>query len=250
HGHTVLDCTEVLTRHLHATIRSHAHEMFTLEELAVMLDFVRDRYPQTIESVLGEKLELADYHLILKNLLREGVSIRDQVTILETLAVSAKPLHPFYLADHFGQHRASMEQMMVLELAAQVKPLTEPAILTELVRARLSRQICAGLASSDGTLDVVLLDASVEGLLLGSIQTSSTGQHLELAPTQRELFVGRLVAQCGHLEQPILLCDPRVRPYVRALSERELPHLRVLSYREVHPSFQAQGIGTVSLVGS
>jgi hypothetical protein len=250
HGHTVLDCTEVLTRHLQAAIRRHAHEMFTLEELALMLDFLRERHPQTIESVLGEKLELADYHLILKNLLREGVSIRDQVTILETLAVAAKPIHPFYLADHFGQNRASMEHMMVLEMAAQVKPLTDPSILTEVVRARLARQICASLASGDGSLDVILLDASVEGLLLNSIQTTTTGQQLELVPSQRELFVGRLLAQCGHLEQPIVLCDPRIRPYVRSLTERDLPHLQVLSYREVHPSFQAQGIGTISLVGS
>ncbi|MEB3221198.1 MAG: FHIPEP family type III secretion protein [Candidatus Sericytochromatia bacterium] len=250
HGNTVLDCVEVLARHLDATIRRHAHEMFTLEELVVVLDCLRDRQPQTIEAVLGDKLELADYHLILKNLLREGVSIRDQVTILETLAVAAKPVHPFYLADHFGQNRASMEHMMLLEMAAQMKPLTDPAILTEIVRVRLARQICASLASTDGTLDVVLLDASVEGLLLNSIQTTTMGQSLELATTQRELFVGRLLAQCGHQEQPILLCDAKVRPHLRALTERELPHLRVLSYREVHPSFQAQGIGTVSLVGS
>ncbi|MEB3196165.1 MAG: FHIPEP family type III secretion protein [Candidatus Sericytochromatia bacterium] len=249
-GYTVLECNELLARHLEATIRRHAHEMFAMEELTVMLDFLRERHPQTIEAVLAEKLELCDYHQILKNLLREQVSIRDQLTILETLAVAAKPVHPFYLANQFGPNRATVENLMLMEMAAQIRPLNDPLVLTELVRKALSRQLCAAVANPDQVIDVILLDASVEGALLDGIQTGTLGQTLSLSSSQRDLLTSRLVVQCGHLDQPVVLCDPRIRPFMRDLCQRELPHLTVLSFAEIHPQYQAQGIGTVSLIGS
>lgn len=249
-GHTVLECLELLALHLEVTLRRHAHEMFSLEELVAMLDFLRERHAQTIEAVLPEKLELADYHLILRNLLREQVSIRDQVTILETLAVAAKPVHPFYLSDQFGQNRATVEQLMLLEMAAQIRPLTDPRVLTEVVRRALGRQLCAALASDDQTLDVVMLDASVEGLIMNGVQTNAQGQNLYLEPAQKDTLVARLVAQCGHMDVPVVLCEPRIRPFIKDLVQRELPHLHVLSFAEIHPQFQVQRVGTVSLIGS
>jgi flagellar biosynthesis protein FlhA len=249
-GHNVYECIELLALHLEVTLRRHAHEMFSLEELVAMLDFLRERHAQTIEAVLPEKLELADYHLILRNLLREQVSIRDQLTILEALAVAAKPVHPFYLSDQFGQNRATVEQMMLLEMAAQMRPLSDPAVLTEVVRRSLARQLCASLASDERTLDVMMLDGAVEGLILDGIQTSAQGQRLQLDLSQRDTLVARLVAQCGRMDIPVVLCDPRIRPFLKDLVQRELPHLHVLSFDEIHPQFQVQRVGTVSLIGS
>lgn len=249
-GHTVLECIELLALHLELILRRHAHEMFSLEELIAMLDFLRERHGQTIEAVLPEKLELADYHLILRNLLREQISIRDQVTILETLAVAAKPVHPFYLQDQFGQNRATVEQLMLLEMAAQIRPLTDAKVLTELVRRALARQICAALASEDQTLDVVMLDLSVESMILQGIQTSSQGQTLFLEAAQKDILVARLASQCGHMDVPIVLCEPRIRPFIKDLVQRELPHLHVISFLEIHPQFQIQRVGTISLIGS
>ena len=215
-----------------------------------MLDRLREKHPQTIEAVIPEKLELADYHLILKNLLRERVSVRDQVTILERLAHAAKPVHPFYLADKFGENRASVESLMLMEMSANIRPLNDPAILTESVRAGLSRQICASLASGDQTLDVILLDPSVEGVILDGIQTSASGQSLVLSPARRELLTNRLALECSRMDRPIVLCDPRIRPFVKQLLTRTAPRVAVLSHAELHPQYRVQGVGTVSLVES
>jgi hypothetical protein len=249
-GFEVVDATQVLVMHLDEVVRSHAHEILQLEELSLMLDKLREKSPQTIEAVIPDKLELADYHLILKNLLRERVSIRDQVTILERLAHAAKPVHPFYLQDRFGENRASIESIMLMEISAQIRPLNDPSILTEMVRVALSRQICASLASADQTLDVVLLDASVEQVIMDGIQTSTTGQTLVLPPARRELLVNRLAAECGRLDRAIVLCDPRIRPFVKQLMMRALPRLAVLSHAEVHPQYRVQSVATVSLVES
>lgn len=249
-GYEVVDATQALVMHLDEVVRAHAHEILALEEVSIMLDKVREKAPQTVEAVIPEKLELADYHLILKLLLRERVSIRDQLTILERLAHAAKPVHPFYLADRFGENRASIESIMLMEISAQIRPLNDPQILAEMVRAALSRQICASLASADQTLDVVLLDASVEQVILDGIQTSTTGQTMALSPTKRELLVNRLAVECARQERAIVLCDPRIRPFVKQLMTRALPRLTVLSHAEIHPAYRVQSVATVSFVES
>ena len=249
-GYEVVDATQSLVMHLDEVVRAHAHEILALEEVSLMLEKVREKAPQTVEAVIPEKLEIADYHLILKLLLRERVSIRDQLTILERLAHAAKPVHPFYLSDRFGENRASIESIMLMEISAQIRPLNDPNILAEMVRAALSRQICASLATSDQTLDVVLLDASVEQVVLDGIQTSTTGQTLALSPSKRDLLVNRLAAECGRQERAIVLCDPRIRPFVKQLVTRSLPRLTVLSHAEVHPAYRVQSVATVSLVES
>jgi flagellar biosynthesis protein FlhA len=249
-GFTVLDPTSVLLAHMDEVVRAHAHEILSLDEVSLMLDHLRARAPVTVEAVIPEKLELADYHKILTNLLRERVSIRDQATILERLAHCAKPVHPFYLSDRFGESRASIESIMLMEMTAQVRPLTDPMILTEMVRVALSRQICADLADEHDTVDVVLLSAQVEQVVLDGLQTTAMGQLLNLKPATRELLVNRLVAECGRMERPVVLCDPRIRPFVKALMTRALPRLAVLSHAELHPQFRVQTVGTVLLVES
>lgn len=249
-GYLVLDNSDVLLSHLDEVARAHAHELLAMEDVSLMIDRVRESAPQTVDAVMPEKLELAEYHLILKNLLKERVSIRDQLTILERLAHVARPVHPFYLADRFGENRASLESIMLMEISAQIRPLNDPTILTEMVRVALSRQICAGLADAHGTLDVVLLAPQVEQVLLEGIATATTGQHLQLSPATSERLVSRLVAECQCLERPVLVCDPRVRPFVRQLTARYLPRLTVLSQAELHPQFRVQPVGTVSLIES
>lgn len=250
HGYVVVDATQALVAHLDEVVRSHAHEVLALDEVALMLDKVREKSPQAVEAVIPEKLEVADYHLILKLLLRERVSVRDQLTILERLAHAARPVHPFYLADRFGENRASIESIMLMEISAQIRPLNDPNILAESVRQALSRQICASLASADQTIDVVLLDNSVEQAILDGIQTSTTGQSLRLSPAKRELLVNQLAAKCMHQELAVVLCDPRIRPFVKQLTTRTLPRLTVLSHAELHPAYRVQSVATVSLVES
>lgn len=249
-GYHVFDTPQVLVRHLEEVVRMHAYELLELEEVASMVGMVRDRAAQTVESVVPEKLEFADLHQILRNLLRERVSIRDLVTILERLAHCAKPVHPFYLADRFGENKASIEAIMLMEISAQIRPLNDPMVLTEMVRVALSRQICAGVADAQGTLDVVQLSAHVEQTILDAIQTSTTGQSLVLAPVTREAVVKAIAGHCQRMERPVVLCDPRIRPFVKQLMTRAMPRLTVLSHAELHPQFTVHSVGTVSLVES
>lgn len=249
-GFTVLDPTNVLVMHMDEVVRSHAHELLSLDDVSLMLDQLGKQSPHTVNAVIPEKLELADYQLVLKNLLRERVSIRDQVTILERLAHCAKPVHPFYLQDRFGEQRASIESIMLMEMTAQVRPLNDPAILTEMVRASLARQLCASLADANGTLDVVLLSIQVEQVILDGLQTTAQGQLLNLNPPTREVLVNRIVAECGHMERPVVLCDARIRPFVKQLAMRAMPRLSVLSHAELHPQYRVQTVGTVLMVES
>lgn len=249
-GYQVFDTTQMLVNHLDEVVRGHAHELLGLEEVSAMVEHMRERLPQTVEAVLPEKLELADYHQILRNLLRERVSIRDHVTILERLAHCAKPVHPFYLADRFGENKASIEAIMLMEISAQIRPLNDPSVLTEMVRTALSRQICAGLVETGGTLDMVQLSGQVEATILAGIQTHTTGQTLNLAPAVRDAVVKAIASHCQRMDRPVVLCDPRIRPFVRQLASRSLPRLTVLSHGEVHPQFAVHLVGTVSLVES
>jgi hypothetical protein len=247
-GFTVLDPTMVLLAHMDEVVRAHAHEILSIDEVSLMLDNLRTRAPVTVDAVIPEKLELPDYHKVLTNLLRERVSIRDQATILEKLAHCAKPVHPFYLSDRFGENRASIESIMLMEMTAQVRPLTDPMILTEMVRSALARQICAELADEHGTLDVVCLAAQVEEVVMDGLQTTAMGQVLNLKPATRELLVNRLLAECGRMDNPVVLCDPRIRPFLKQLMTRALPRLTVLSHAELHPQYRVQTVGTVLLI--
>jgi flagellar biosynthesis protein FlhA len=249
-GYEVFDTPQVMVRHLDEVVRMHAYELLELEEVAAMVSRLRERAAQTVEAVVPEKLEFGDLHQILRNLLRERVSIRDLVTILERLAHCAKPVHPFYLADRFGDNKASIEAIMLMEISAQIRPLNDPMVLTEMVRVALARQICAGVADAQGTLDVVQLSAHVEQTILDAIQTSTTGQSLVLPPATREAVVKAIAGYCLRMDRAVVLCDPRIRPFVKQLMTRAMPRLTVLSHAELHPQFTVHSVGTVSLVES
>lgn len=247
-GYEVFSPLGVLLRHLERVVRAQAHEILSLEEVALMLESVRASAPVTVEAVIPAKLELADYHRVLRNLLMEGVSVRDQRTILEALAHAARPLHPLQLANAFGP-RPPADLLMAMDLAAHSRPLNDPQWLTERVRVALARQICERHADQNGVIDVVVLDAGVEQAIADAIQPTPAGEVLRFDGARRGAIVDRLVAACQRLERPVVLCAPRIRPFVKQLALRALPGLVVLSFEEIHPAYPVQSIGTVDLVG-
>ncbi|HEY9722535.1 MAG TPA: FHIPEP family type III secretion protein [Oscillatoriaceae cyanobacterium] len=247
-GYEVISPAGTLLRHLEAVVRHQAHEILALEEVHIMLETLRAGAPTTVAAVIPDKLELADYHQVLKRLLMEGVSIRDQRTILEALAHAARPLDPMQLARSLGP-RPSMEALMAMDVAARGRPPVDPQRLTEQVRVALSRQICAQFADENAVIDVVVLDGQVEEAIAEAIQITPNGERLALPPNRRNAIVDGLTSECQRLERPVVLCAPGIRPFVKALSLRALPRLAVLSYDEIHPAYRVQSIGTVSLVG-
>ncbi|HHW15031.1 MAG TPA: flagellar biosynthesis protein FlhA [Firmicutes bacterium] len=219
-GYTVVDPPSVLATHLTEIIRAHAHTLLGRQEVKTLIDGVKENYPAVVEELVPDLLTMGEVQKVLQNLLREGVSIRNLVTILETLA----------------------------DFARVTK---EVDTLTEYVRQALGRQICAGLAGSDGRLWVVTLDPVVEDTLARGIQRTEQGVYLSLEPGWAQKVLNRVAAELEKLaaggHNPVILCGAEVRPHVRRLVERVSPKVNVLSYNEVPSGAEIEAVGTVTL---
>ncbi|MNS57870.1 Flagellar biosynthesis protein FlhA [compost metagenome] len=254
-GYLVIEPINVLIAHLDETVRRHAHEILSLDEVQLMLEHLSTRIPHAVSAVYGSKLELPEYHLLLKGLLRERVSIRDQAGILESVAHAIKPLQMESMTpspvmfnvmldaqpQFLGQQ---VEKLMTAVPRAQSR--NEGDGLLSQVRIGLSRQICQSVASDEGILDVVTLDVRTEETLLDALQVGNQ-QELALPPGTHDQLVRRLTEACAGLEVPVLLVQPRLRSVIKRLTMRALPRLTVLSFAEIHPDFRAQSIDRVSL---
>ncbi len=219
-GYTVVNLATVIATHLTEVLRQYAHELLTRQETQKLLDSVKKKYPKVIEGVVPEMLSLGQIQKVLQNLLRERVSIRDMLTIIETLA-----------------DRASSTK--------------HPALLTEFARRSLSRSISKQYMASDGKLYMMMFDQEIESLIQQASQQSEDGVILALEPSiaQRVLdSIGQAVEQFSVLQmQPILTCLPAIRPQVRRLVEKFYPNLIVLSHAEILPSVQIETVAIVRL---
>ncbi|MFN3429950.1 MAG: FHIPEP family type III secretion protein [Candidatus Sericytochromatia bacterium] len=251
-GYLVIDPVNVLIAHLDETVRRHAHEMLSLDEVQLMVDHLSQSMPHAVSAVYGNKLELPEYHLLLKGLLRERVSIRDQATILESVAHAIKPLQMESMAPSPVMFNVMLDaqQPQQVEKLLGVVPRTQSRNegdgLLGQVRIGLSRQICQSVANDEGILDVVTLDPRAEETLLDALQAGHQ-QELALPPGAHDQLVRRLTEACAGLEVPVLLVQPRLRSVIKRLTMRALPRLTVLSFAEIHPDFRAQSIDRVSL---
>ncbi|MBI2874489.1 MAG: flagellar biosynthesis protein FlhA [Firmicutes bacterium] len=219
-GCTVVDPSTVLATHLTEIVRGHADELVGRQEVQTLVDSVRERHPAVVEELLPAKLGLGDVQKVIRNLLREGIPIRNVALILETLA------------DH----------------APAVK---DPEILTEHVRRALRRQIAERVGLGDDSAAVLILDPALEERISAGIQQDESGTRITLDPdlVQR---LGRAVARetgrfIGEGKQPLVLCSPRIRPYLRKLTERAAPRLPVLSYGELVPEMEIRTAGMIKI---
>ncbi|MDY0397202.1 MAG: flagellar biosynthesis protein FlhA [Desulfuromonas thiophila] len=220
-GYTVVDCTTVMATHISELIKRHAHELLGRQEAQNLLDNLKKNYPKLVEDLVPDPLSLGLIMRILQNLLREGVSIRDLRTILETMADYAT--------------------------------VRDPDLLTEHVRSALARQISSQYAL-DNLLSVLTLDRRLEESIRQALQpTEHGGSYLALDPRQAQALLDALA---GQLQQfaggltPVLLCPPTIRPHVKKLTERYLPSLVVLSHNEIAPQLKVRSVGTVKVDAS
>ena len=157
---------------------------------------------------------------VLQNLVKERVSIRDLVTVLETLADN-------------------------------VTMSKDPEVLTECVRQALSRVICKEYVNNEGIINVITLDPQIEQIISQSIQRTEMGSFLALDPNMGQnvlASVGREVAKLQEKGlQPIVLCAPQIRPALKKLTDRSFPTLVVLSWNEIAPKVNVNSVGQVSL---
>jgi flagellar biosynthesis protein FlhA len=220
-GYTVVDCTTVMATHISEIIKQHAYELIGRQEVQGLLDNLAKSYPKLVEELVPTVLSLGTIMRVVQNLLKEGVSIRDLRTILETMADWATVTN-------------------------------DPHILTEYVRHALSRTISSQLAV-DGVISVITLAKPVEDTILNSIQHREQGSYLAIDPKVAQVIldsVGESISLFDGGRRPTLLAAPQIRPHVRSLTERYYPALLVISHNEIAPGLKVKSLGTVTLDAS
>lgn len=218
-GYTVVDPVSVLATHLTEVIKSHADEILGRQEVQTLVDAVKQNNPAVVEEVVPSLLSLGDIQKVLANLLRERISIRDMVTIMETLG----------------------------DYASLTK---DTELLTEYVRHGLARQISRQHVQNN-TLVCLTVDPQLENTIHGAVQRTEQGSYVALEPQVMQAIVASLTNELPKLTnlgyQPLVLTSPAVRMHFRKLTERVAPNLTVLSYAEIEPKIEVQALGVVKL---
>lgn len=219
-GYTVVDPPSVVATHLTELIKRHGHELLGRQETKQLVDNLRENYPVLVDELIPSILAVGDIQKVLGKLLREKISIRDLVTIFETLA-------------DYGTYTK------------------DPDVLTEYVRQSLSRQITQQFSQSGETLRVITVGPTLEKKITESVQQTEQGSYLALDPVSTQTVYQRLTEQINRLlqsgQQPIVLTSPTIRMYLRQVIERTMQDIPVLSYSELEPNIEIQSVGVVNL---
>jgi len=219
-GYTVVNPLSVIGTHLLEVVRNNAPDLLDRQMVQDMLDQLRTKAPATVDGLIPEHLTLAEVHLVLKNLLRERVPIRDLGTILEVLAQHANVTR-------------------------------DPNILSEAVRQALSRTISNQYRDENGYLHVFTLSPTLENTLRESLTSTDKGLGFQIDANLAQAIIHRTgeqmekVAKLGHF--PILLCSRELRLAMRRLLEQTFPNLVVLAYSEINPSLKVKAHGMVEI---
>ncbi|NMB46793.1 MAG: flagellar biosynthesis protein FlhA [Firmicutes bacterium] len=218
-GYTVVDPPSVLATHLTEIIRRYSHELIGRQEVKLLMDGLKEEYGAVVDELVPNLLSLGEIQKVFQNLLREGISIRNLVTILEALADSA----------------------------SLVK---DTDVLTEYVREALARQISQTHTGEQGFIPAITLDPAIEDLVSQAIQHTDRGTFVNLDPREAGQLLDKIAqawekaAARGH--QAVILCSPAIRLALRRLTERALPSLPILSYNEISPDSSVQAVGMVT----
>jgi len=219
-GYTVVDAESVLATHLTELVKRFAPDLLSRQDTQNLLENLRNEYPALVEDLIPSTLTVGEVQEVLQNLLNERVSIRDLVSICETLAT---------------QGRVSRDV----------------DLLTEYSRAALARQISRQYADDAGTLHVITVGSRTEDDIAQSIQQGDRGNQVAMAPWAMQRLLGVVgtevekVAASGR--DPIILCSSRIRLALRRLLERRLPNVTVLSFAEVTPQTSVEAVGNIEV---
>lgn len=214
-GYTVVDGVSVLGTHLSELVRRHAHELFSRQDAKKCVDRVAEENPKVVEDLVPKLLSLALVQKVLQNLLRERVSIRDVVSILEAL----------------GE-------------AAQIT--RNPVLLTEYVRQALRRIVVKPYLNKTGDLPAYFLDPALEQAIESSVEHTEHSSHLGLSPQKIRDIVERIARTAGKSEgQIVLLAGSGSRHFLRQIIEPTLAKVSVLSHNEVPPGTKVISLGVV-----
>jgi flagellar biosynthesis protein FlhA len=217
-GYTVVDAESMIVTHLTETIRSHAAELLSRQDVKALLDQLKETNAAVVEEVVPEVLALGEIQRVLQSLLSEGVAVRDLGTIMEAIGDKARITR-------------------------------DTGLLTEYARQALGRAITAPHLDEHLCLRAITLDPAIEQEVATSITQTTDGEYLAIDPPRAQAIVGALRAQVEHATgrgiRPVLLCSARVRRHLRRLIAQAQPHLPVCSYNEIAAGVNVETIGVI-----
>ena len=218
-GYTVVDPPSIIATHLTEIIRQHISELLTRQDVQNLVNNLKETNPSLVDELVPKLLGLGEVQKVLQNLLKEGISIRDLLSIVETLA------------DHGTSSR-------------------DTDVLTEYVRQSLKRAISNKYFPANETSSVVTLDPKLEQEIMGSVKQTENGAYLTLDPEKTKAImasVGNEIAKLENLgKNPIIITSPIVRMYFKRLTEDYYKDLIVVSYNEIEGSIELQSVGMVT----
>ncbi|HKL41043.1 MAG TPA: flagellar biosynthesis protein FlhA [Clostridia bacterium] len=218
-GYTVVDPSSMMSTHLTEVIKRYSYELLGRQETKNLIDNVSESNPTVVSELIPNIMSVGDVQKVLKNLLRERVSIRNLVRILETLA-------------DYGNQTGDVN------------------VLTEYVRQGLSRQISEEyFPGKQGK--IITFNQALENQLMESIEQNAGSSYLALDPSTSQRLINGIATELQNLvrigEEPILLTAPIVRFYIKQLTEQSLPDLIVLSYNEIENDINLESAGMVEI---
>jgi flagellar biosynthesis protein FlhA len=214
-GYTVVDNVSVLGTHLSEVIRRYAHELFSRQDAKRLLDRVAVEHPKVVEDVVPKLLPLATVQRVLQNLLRERVSIRDAVSILESLGEAG------------GTTR-------------------NPVLLTEYARQSIRRTVIKPYLNRAGELPAWFLDPAIEQAVESAVEHGEQNSHVALAPLQIREILSRITSRIQSPETPVVaISSSGARYFLRQLTESSLPNLFFIAHNEVPSGVRVQSLGNI-----
>jgi flagellar biosynthesis protein FlhA len=219
-SYTVVDPPSVVATHLSEVVKRYAHELLGRQDTKALIDNVKEQAQALVDEVVPSVLSVGDIQKVLQKLLKEKISIRNLISILEALA-------------DYGRYTKDTD------------------LLTEYVRQSISRQITLQFSEPGQPLRVITAGPGLEKVISDSIQHTEQGSYLAMDPEISQKIYRSLSDQMNRLmnmgHQPLLLTSPTIRMYMRQLIERMFPDIPVLSYNEIESDVELQSLGVVNL---
>ena len=224
-GYTVIDPESVFITHLSETLKKHADELLTMEDVQLLVDRLRKTQPSLVGEVVGELVPVGLLQRVLRNLLKDGIPIRELSTILESLGNNA----------------------------SRTK---NPTILTEIVRKSLCRTITEQLKDSDGKVWAITLDPVLEHQMTSTLSSSNTSEadSINIAlPVESAMEISKKIAEVWKSamdkgkDNIVLLCDSRLRAPLASMLSRTVRPLMVCAYDEIVLGTDIEPVAVISL---
>jgi flagellar biosynthesis protein FlhA len=222
-GYTVVDPASIIVTHLTETIRQHAADLLTRQDVRGLLDALKERYPAAVDELVPDVLTLGEVHRVLQSLLVEGVGIRDLASLVETLSDKGR------ITKDIG-------------------------LLADYCRQTLARSILRPFLGPGNVLHAITLDGPLEAMLGDAVVQTGDGSYLNLDPGTVNAVLTALQGDYARVHQqgmvPVVLCSAKVRRHLKQVSEPVLPRLAVVSYNEIQRDVDIQMVARVSLDGN